>query len=72
MSEVTKRALETSLKNLLLKKTLNKITVADITEECGISRMTFYYHFRDIYDPVEWSCKTDASRALNNNKTCPT
>ena len=31
MSQITKRALEASLKNLLLKKPLNKITVNDIT-----------------------------------------
>lgn len=41
MSQVTKRALEQSLKNLLLKKPLTKITVGDITEDCGINRMTF-------------------------------
>lgn len=46
MSEVTKRALEQSLKNLLLKKPLNKITINDIAEDCGINRMTFYYHSR--------------------------
>ena len=45
MSQVTKRALEESLKHLLLEKPLNKITIADITEDCGVSRMTFYYHF---------------------------
>ena len=43
MSQVTKRALEQSLKNLLLKKPLTKITVGDITDDCGINRMTFYY-----------------------------
>ena len=42
MSEITKRAMEASLKNLLLKKPLGKITINDITEDCGISRMTFY------------------------------
>ena len=41
MSQVTKRALEQSLKNLLLKKPLTKITVGDITDDCGINRMTF-------------------------------
>lgn len=46
MSQITKRALEQSLKNLLLKKPLNKITISDIAEDCGINRMTFYYHFR--------------------------
>ena len=68
MSQITKRALEASLKNLLLKKPLNKITVNDITEDCGINRMTFYYHFKDIYDLVEWSCLEDASKALKEKK----
>ena len=69
MSQVTKRALEASLKNLLLQKPLSKITISDITEDCGINRMTFYYHFKDIYDLVEWSCLEDARRALEEKKT---
>lgn len=69
MSQITKRALEQSLKNLLLKKPLNKITISDIAEDCGINRMTFYYHFQDIYDLVEWSCLEDARKALENKKT---
>ena len=69
MSQVTKRALEQSLKNLLLKKPLTKITINDIAEDCGINRMTFYYHFKDIYDLVEWSCLEDARRALEEKKT---
>lgn len=72
MSQVTKRALEQSLKNLLLKKPLTKITVSDITDDCGINRMTFYYHFKDIYDLVEWSCLEDATKALQGKKTYDT
>ena len=72
MSQVTKRALEASLKNLLLQKPLSKITINDIAEDCGINRMTFYYHFRDIYDLIEWSCEEDASRALAGKKTYDT
>lgn len=72
MSQVTKRALEQSLKNLLRQKPLTKITINDIAEDCGISRMTFYYHFKDIYDLVEWSCMEDAKRALENKKTYDT
>ena len=60
MSQITKRALEQSLKNLLLQKPLTKITINDIAGDCGINRMTFYYHFKDIYDLVEWSCMEDA------------
>lgn len=72
MSQITKRALEQSLKNLLLKKPLTKITVSDIADDCGINRMTFYYHFKDIYDLVEWSCLEDAKRALDEKKTYET
>ena len=69
MSQITKRALEQSLKNLLLQKPLTKITINDIAEDCGINRMTFYYHFKDIYDLVEWSCMEDARKALAEKKT---
>ena len=43
MTNATKLALEESLKRLLLKKPLDKITINDLTTDCGISRMTFYY-----------------------------
>lgn len=72
MSQTTKRALEASLKNLLLQKPLDKITISDIAEDCGINRMTFYYHFKDIYDLIEWSCMEDASKALAGKKTYDT
>ena len=48
MSDITKRAISASLKNLLREKKLNKITVQDIADDCGINRQTFYYHFQDI------------------------
>ena len=72
MPDFTKKALEASLKHLLLNKPVNKITISDITEDCGVSRMTFYYHFKDIYDLVEWSCREDALRAMEGNRTYDT
>lgn len=72
MSQITKYALENSLKNLLLQKPLDKITISDITDDCGISRMTFYYHFKDICDLVEWSCFEGARKVLRENKTYET
>ena len=60
----TKRALAESLKSLLRARPLSKITIADITDGCGISRMTFYYHFRDIYDLIDWICREEGSRAI--------
>ena len=64
MSQTTKRALEASLKKLLKEKPLNKITINDITEDCGVNRMTFYYHFKDIYDLVDWILTEDATKAM--------
>lgn len=72
MSQITKRALEISLKNLLLQKPLNKITISDIANDCGINRMTFYYHFKDIYDLIEWICNEETTRAINGKKTYET
>ena len=72
MSQVTKRALEASLKRLLTQKPLDKITISDITDDCGISRMTFYYHFKDVYDLIEWICIEDAAKALEGKKTYDT
>ncbi|HIS56812.1 MAG: TetR/AcrR family transcriptional regulator C-terminal domain-containing protein [Lachnospiraceae bacterium] len=72
MANKTKQELEQSLKHLLLQKPLDKITISDLTEDCGISRMAFYYHFRDIYDLVEWVCLEDAARALQGKKTYDT
>ena len=52
MSQITKQALGDALRHFLAQKPLNKITISDLTDHCGISRMTFYYHFEDIYDLV--------------------
>ena len=69
MSQTTKRALEASLKKLLLQKPLNKITINDITEDCGVNRMSFYYHFKDIYDLVDWIMVEDAAKALEGRQS---
>lgn len=72
MSNSTKADLEESLKKLLLKKPFDKITINDLTSDCRISRMSFYYHFKDIYDLVEWCCVEDGKRALQGKKTYDT
>lgn len=72
MSDITKRAISASLKKLLREKKLNKITVQDIADDCGINRQTFYYHFQDIYDLVEWTCIEDTEKVLKENRTYAT
>lgn len=71
-ANATKAALGESLKKLVLTKRLEKITISDLTADCGISRMAFYYHFKDIYDLVEWVCVEDGRKALQDKKTYET
>ena len=49
MPNTTKPALEASLKKLLRQKPLDKITINDLTTDCGISRMSFYYLLLPFY-----------------------
>ena len=56
---ITKRVLADSIKKLMEQKPLAKISVGDIVEECGLNRNSFYYHFKDKYDLVNWIFYTD-------------
>lgn len=68
----TKTALSESLIALLSQKTLDKITVSDITSRCGVNRQTFYYYFKDIYDLINWTYENLADKALSGKKTYAT
>ena len=54
MSTLTKKALLAAFGELIEKKPFNKITITDITSKCGLNRMTFYYHFDNIYELMIW------------------
>lgn len=73
MSQLTtKKAMANALKELLLEKPITKITISDITSRCDINRQTFYYHFQDVRDLIEWICIHDADKALADKKTYAT
>jgi probable dihydroxyacetone kinase regulator len=72
MSMMTKKGLATSLKKLMGKTSLEKITVKDIVTDCGVNRQTFYYHFHDIYELIGWIYKTEALDAIAHYKTYET
>jgi len=68
-SDRTKKALSESLKKMMKQKPLNKISIREIVEDSGLNRQTFYYHFKDIYDLVEWMFEQEAIRLLKENMT---
>ena len=53
-SYITKNALAASMKKLMEERDFSKVTVADICEGCGMNRKSFYYHFKDKYELVNW------------------
>ena len=65
-SDITKNILAGSLKKLLKEKALNKISIKDIVSDSGLNRQTFYYHFNDIYDLLDWIFKTEFLSIFNN------
>lgn len=56
MSEslITKQAIVKGLKAVMQQKAFDKITISDITKSCGLNRQTFYYHFQDKFELLNW------------------
>ena len=52
--EMTKALLGQKFKELVVKKSFDKITIKMITDEAGVIRPTFYNYFRDKYEVMEW------------------
>ena len=52
--EITKRNIADAFRNLLRSNEFDEITITDITNECDLNRLTFYYHFKDKYDLLYW------------------
>ena len=65
-SSITKTAMAESMKQLMTEKPFAKISVGDICERCGMNRKTFYYHFRDKYDLVDWIFQTEFLKMLQD------
>lgn len=53
-SKITKNAVASALKQICQKKNFVKISIQDITSECGLNRQSFYYHFQDKYELLSW------------------
>lgn len=63
-SNTTKKALASTLKDLMESKPFEKISVRDICEKCNMNRKSFYYHFKDKYDLVNWIFDTEFSEIV--------
>lgn len=65
-SNITKRALAVSLKELMEELPFDKISIAQICEKCDMHRKSFYYHFQDKYDLMNWIFDTEIITVIQN------
>ncbi len=62
--KTAKEILAESFLELAQNKSVDKITVKDITENCGYSSATFYRHFKDKYDLIAWEYSCNISEIM--------
>jgi probable dihydroxyacetone kinase regulator len=70
-SNITKKALANSLKELVSKIPMGKIGIGDICENCEMNRKSFYYHFKDKNDLINWIFDSEFSLFVKEERTDP-
>lgn len=64
-SDSTKQAIVSGIKELVSKKNFDKVSVTEISNICNINRNTFYYHFTDKYDVIDWIFQTEINPVIS-------
>lgn len=59
-----KKVIADSAEVLLKKSDIENITIQEIVDQCGISRTTFYRHFEDKYDLMNWVYKRNVDTII--------
>lgn len=60
----TKMKIAHTLRELMKERSMRKITVQDIMERTNMKRQSFYYHFKDVYDVLEWEVNRQLAQTL--------
>ena len=63
--KTTKEILAESLQELAQNKSVGKITVKEITDNCQLSTTTFYRLFKDKYDLILWDYLKNVNQIIN-------
>ncbi|MCS4488168.1 dihydroxyacetone kinase transcriptional activator DhaS [Streptococcus sciuri] len=66
-SLITKKRIAKAFKTLLEREEFDKISIVDIMELAGIRRQTFYNHFLDKYQLMDWIFENDLQEQITNN-----
>ena len=66
-SKDTKKLLADTLRLLMENNSFDQITVTELCKACGINRKSFYYHFRDKYDVINWIFDSELENKTPND-----
>lgn len=69
MKTLTEQVFAQALKEIMAKKSFDKITVTELVQHLKVNRQTFYYHFNDLYDLLEQIYISDGERMIGDNRT---
>lgn len=72
MKQNAKAEIVNSFKQLLNKKSIDRITVKEICEHCNVNRQTFYNHFTDIIDVFKYLFYEEISIEIAQDRTFET
>ncbi|MDO4977665.1 MAG: TetR/AcrR family transcriptional regulator C-terminal domain-containing protein [Eubacteriales bacterium] len=64
----TKGRVAQKFKEIVCKKSFQKITISDIAKECDMTRENFYYHFHDKFDIIRWIIEVEVLNQLPETK----
>lgn len=64
----TETALQTAMTALLHARPLQKLTVGEVAQAAGVSRVTFYHYYRDLYDLAGAVLAGEMERAMGENR----
>lgn len=67
ISKITKQLFANALKKRMKEKPIEKITIKEISTDCGLNRRTFYRHFKDIYDLLEWIFSSELKDSIQDS-----
>ena len=68
MAQTTKKRIMEGFLELLEQRPLDKISVVDIADHCGINRNTFYYYYCDVYALIRELMEVRAQQLITNNQ----
>lgn len=66
VKQTTKELLAESFRELAKFKAVDKITIRELTQNCGLTSPTFYNHFRDKYDLMAWIYNRRVEASIEN------